>query len=287
MSTTTTATTTTAAAAAASTAKQEELEQSKAFDKATEKGQDGGLFQACMKAIRSSHASGNRMRTGLVVAGMFTDVNMWREVVAIFYLVTQEMESKMYQLQEKNKDEICQKLLSLGYHFTPGYEKDLETLYGVTWKQDVQTVLDENKQVQLYCEKVRHMTSGAQVAGAAFCLWGGLIIGGGAVAKVRVLKLCGPEATHMFESVTGPGRNERKTKWIQVWDSLATTPNNDDNTSGDFDTIVVNCQECMQHNNALLASIKKYPWWWKYLASGAAACTAVGVALLLRQRGRS
>ena len=192
-----------------------------------------------------------------VVAGMFSDKNVYREVVSLFYVVTKELEHKLTDLRD---DEIVKKLKTLNYAFTPGYEKDMLTLYSSDWEAKIQELVDENSVVAEYIAKVRSIKTGQEVAGALFVLWGALVIGGGAIASRRVLKLCGPEATHVFADVTGPGRAERREKFIQVWDSLSS---DDDEPS--FQAICTSCQECMAMNNRILASVKVKPWWRKYV----------------------
>ena len=255
----------------------EEREQAVAFDKTTEKGVDGGLFQACMKSIRSTHITANRLRTGLVVAGLFTDQTIYREVIVLFYAATRALESNL--LKCKGEDEICDKLLSLGYRFAPQYEKDLQFLYPKdAWQQEVDKVLETaSPGAKSYLETIRSMKSGEKLAGAAFCLWGALIIGGGAAAMPRVEALCGKEATNLFQDVTGPGRNDRKAKFVAVWDDLVKKKEDPR-----FQKIVVCSQECMQGNNHLIASVKRNPWWLKYIVSTAVAVGAVGVYFLLQ-----
>jgi hypothetical protein len=122
------------------------------------------------------------------------------------------------------------------------------------------------------------MTNGAELAGAAFCLWGALIIGGGAAAKPRVESLCSKGACNLFESVTGPGRGERKAKFIKIWDSLAVQIEDGDDddkvvpSSSSFGKIITVSKECMKGNNELIISVKRNPWWLKYFVS-----TAVGI----------
>jgi len=259
------------------------------FDKTTEKGADNGLFKGCMKAIRSAHKSANRLRAALVLSGLFTDKKIYREVIALFYVATNTMEKKIVSLKEDEEDEICVKLLSLGYRFGPQYEKDLQTLYDDSgdWKVAVDNVVAKSTDgARSYINKIENMTTGAELAGVAFCLWGALIIGGGAAAKPRVQSLCGKGACNLFESVTGAGRGERKAKFIKIWDSLAvqTEDGEDDNIDGkkkdekekpllsSFGKIISVSKECMQGNNELIVSVKRNPWWLKYLIS-----TGVGI----------
>ncbi len=261
---------------------QEHTEEQQAiiFDKTTEKGAENGLFRACMKAIRSAHKSANRLRAALVVAGLFTDKSVYREVIALFYVATNAMEKRLVALKGEKGDEICNKLLALGYRFGPQYEKDLQLLYSdsVDWKVAVENVVAASTEgARSYIQRIENMTTGDELAGAAFCLWGALIIGGGAAAKPRVESLCGKDACNLFESVTGPGRAERKMKFIKTWDSLAVpvTDTEGDNVYGKdpasspFGNIVAVSKECMQGNNELIVSVKRNPWWLKYFATPA------------------
>jgi Heme oxygenase len=217
----------------------DERRQAEAFDMTTSKGRDGGLFRDCMTSIRSSHVTANRLRMGIVVAGMFTDVSMYSEVIALFYLVTKAMEERCTELSTKKNDDIVKALLSLGYHFTPDYEHDLKFLYetklGISsWKTYVdQNILKQNDVVRSYVEHIEQMEDGASLAGAAFCLWGALIIGGGAAAKTRAEALVKQkDSLKLFQSVTGPGRNQRKKDFVRLWDSLIDEEDDDgkDNT---------------------------------------------------------
>ena len=265
----------------AETLAEEEKQQAIAFDKTTAKGADGGLFQACMKAIRTPHASANRLRTGLVLAGLFTDKTVYREAIVMFYAATLELEKNLVAL--KDSDEICAKLLSLGYRFTPQYEKDLQTLYSKeTWEKDVEKVLSKSSEgAQAYISTIRDMKTGSELAGAAFCLWGALIIGGGAMAMPRVEALCGKEATNLFQDVTGPGRGERKTKFVQLWDSLVDKPEDPAR-----EKIVTSCQECMAGNNELIISVRRIPWWLKYALATAVGVAASGIYLIQKHRAK-
>jgi hypothetical protein len=259
---------------------EEEKQQAIAFDKTTERGVEGGLFQACMKSIRSTHASANRLRTGLVVAGLFTDQAIYREAIVMFYAATRALEQKLAEL--KDQDEICSQLLALGYRFAPQYEKDLQVLFSPeSWNQDVQKTLETSSDgAKAYLQKIKSMQTGAELAGAAFCLWGALIIGGGAAAKPRVESLCGKEAINLFRDVTGPGRGERKTKFVQFWDGLASRED------PSFAKIVEVSQDCMQGNNALIISVKTNPWWLQYALSTAVGVAGIVLYFLLKQFSR-
>jgi len=260
----------------------------KSFDKLTAKGVEGGLFQACMKSIRSAHVRSNRVRAVLVLGGLFTDITIYREVVACFYVLTKELETKLLHMAKaggENSSEaeqsICQKLLALGYRFTQPYEADMAFLYGKEeWKEQVEAAIQSNAAVVSYREKIRQMQTEAELAGAVFVLWGALIIGGGAAAMPRVKSLYGSEATHLFAQVTGPGRDERKRAFVETWDSLV-----EPNQVEVFDEIVRSSHECMQGNNDVLTSITRTPWWVPYVAYAGIAGLSV-LAMLILQRGK-
>lgn len=272
------------------------------FDKTTEKGAENGLFRACMEAIRSAHKSANRLRAALVISGLFTDKNVYREVIALFYVATNTMEKKMISLKEDEGDEICNKLLSLGYRFGPQYEKDLRTLYNDSgdWKVAVEKVVAQSTDgARSYIKTIENMTTGAELAGAAFCLWGALIIGGGAAAKPRVTSLCGKDACNLFESVTGPGRNERKASFVKIWDGLAVQiedgyndnferKNRDEKQPlcSSFEKIITISKKCMQGNNELIISVKRNPWWLKYVISSGVGIIAASAYYFNQKSGR-
>ena len=264
----------------------DERRQSEAFDKTTSKGVEGGLFRECMASIRSSHITANKLRMGIVVAGMFSDVSMYSEVIALFYLVTKAMESKAKELSTKQNDSVATKLLSLGYAFTSDYEHDLKFLYETklglrSWEDYVnENIYDQNDDVRSYVEHIESMATGAELAGAVFCLWGALIIGGGAAAKPRAESLVKQkDSLKLFQSVTGPGRNQRKNEFVYAWDNLV-VDNSDSKTVREI--IVKSCESCMQRNNDLIASVKKEPWWMKYMYGGMMISSVAVVAVAVR-----
>ncbi|VEU36279.1 unnamed protein product [Pseudo-nitzschia multistriata] len=275
-----------------------EAQQALAFDKTTEKGAEKGLFRACMASIRSAHVSANRLRAALVLSGLFTDRKVYREAIALFYLATDALEKKIAALHETEGDEICGKLLSLGYRFGPLYERDLLHLYGRGWRAAVEAVAaGATDGAGAYLRAIEDMASGAELAGAAFCLWGALVIGGGAAAGPRVESLCGKGACHLFGPVTGPGRGERKKRFVALWDGLAVPcesgsggndgagKDNDNDNDESFDRIVAASKDCMQGNNELIVSVRRNPWWLKYVASVGVAVVAFGLSCLHRGGG--
>jgi len=239
------------------------------------------------------------------LAGLFTDKHVYREILTCFYVITREMEWKLDELSKKKNDVVCRKILSLGYRFTPQYEKDMEVLWSIDdhgadadgtkgWKERVEAFASSNAVVGEYRDHIRRMDSGEEVAGATFVLWGALIIGGGAVAYPRAKKLVDEKACNVFSQVIGPGREDRKRQFASVWETLA-TPNTKgvdvDGGSGNdgkqFDQIVLSCRTCMQYNNDIFSSLQRNPWWTKYLISSAIGAISVAVGFALAAYGRN
>lgn len=238
------------------------MDSSHQYDTISKKGVNNGLYQSCMKSIRKAHFQANRLRAGLVIAGLFTDIELYREVISLFYIVTSAMERKTKHLASEG-DVICKQILELGYNFTPQYESDLEYLYGDNWKEHVYSNEQRSLIIIKYKEKIESATSGIDVIGPCFVLWGALIIGGGAAVMPKIEKLCGSkDACNLFKDVTGPGRLQRRQTFIKVWDSLIIPKN-----EKDFDDAVMATRECMQYNNDIFTSLQRNPWWWKYLFS--------------------
>jgi len=258
---------------------QQKQDEGKVFDQTTAKGQPNGLFQASMKSIRGAHFQANRIRGFLTLTGLFTDKRIYRDVIAIFYLLTEEMEAKLDFFSKKG-DPIAEKIRALGYRFTEGYEQDLEYLYGTNdWKEQARQALQKNAAAVEYLEKLQQVKSGQEVAGAAFVLMGALIIGGGAVAMPRVKSAYGEEATHLYQPVVGRGREQRKREFIQCWDSLA-----EPTSSGEeFDKMVQASQEFMQGNNDVLSALARNPWWLPY-ATAAVVGVLSTAAYFVRRR---
>lgn len=143
------------------------MDSSHQYDTISKKGVDNGLYQSCMKSIRKAHFQANRLRAGLVIAGLFTDIELYREVISLFYIVTSAMERKTKHLASEG-DVICKKILELGYNFTPQYESDLEYLYGDNWKEHVSSNEQRSSIIIKYKEKIESATSGIDVIGPCF-----------------------------------------------------------------------------------------------------------------------
>jgi hypothetical protein len=271
--------------------------QSKAYDKITStKGMEDGLFRCCMKAIRSGHVQSNRLRMGIVVAGMFTDKIMYRDIISCFYAVTVVAERKMYELA-KLGDPICIKLVTYNFNRTQNYEQDLQKLFLLTiktkndnvedWKKHVDTIVENNKATKEYINRIENAIDGTDIAAVLFVLWGGLIIGGGAIAMKRISKLCGNDCVHLYDNINyecNIEREQNKEQFYILYDSLATV----DETN--FHTIVNKCTNYMNCNNTIFVTFQRNPWWYQPLCVGTATSLCIAVVagyIVWSQKGKN
>lgn len=251
-------------------------------DKIRNQGRVDGLFRACMDAIRIPHTIGQTLRNATLAAGLLADRNCYAELLGQFYIATAAMEKRMAHLLESDKGETDNVLLrkvvkELGYHFSQGYEKDLEHLLGSHWKTVLNSWTTEPAN-----EYVRELETAeeSKLIAAAFILWGPLVIGGGAALKPRVEKAFGSGATNVFQDVTGPsggGRSGRRSKFIEVYDQLLDSETNDVKKKELFDIIVTNVEKFMSLNNQMMMAVQQRPWFTKYIWAGLVAACAIVV----------
>jgi hypothetical protein len=260
----------------------------KAYDQTTLKGKEGGLFRACMAAIRSSHHEARQIRTALILLGLFTDKSLYREWLCVFYAVNYELEKKMkskefeISLTDPKEIAILRSLKEYGatYYFSDLYEQDLEVLYGKSGSsliREVKRSLSNKPNALRFCAHVEGMKSASELAGALFCLWGVFIVGGGAMARQRAQKMCGEDAVNVYQNVAGPGREKRKKEFIVLWDSIARSG------SKQFQEVANSSDVCMKMMNATIKDLNANPWWLKWLSAAsiiAVAIVGVGIRLI-------
>lgn len=162
----------------------------RAYDATTLKGKPDGLFRACMEAIRSLHHEARQIRTALILLGLFTDPELYKDWLAVFYIVNLELETKIKSKdfeeslgENENELSILNNLRKLGarYYFSELYEKDLQLLFGVSTRakllRKVESSLSNKPNAREYQIVVKTMTTASELAGAVFCLWGVFIVG--------------------------------------------------------------------------------------------------------------
>ena len=166
----------------------------RAYDTTTSKGEEDGLFRASMNAIRKSHHEARQIRTALILLGLFTDKDLYRDWISVFYAVNKELELKMnspgFESGQAGAElKILKELQKLGetYYFSELYESDLKYLYGISTQNQLDEKITEclaNKpNAQDFRLHVSKMTKASEIAGALFDLWGVFIVGGGATGK--------------------------------------------------------------------------------------------------------
>lgn len=252
----------------------------RAYDATTLKGKPDGLFRACMEAIRSSHHEARQIRTALILIGLFTDKDLYKEWLAVFYAVNLDLENKLKSADfekglgnDENELKILKKLQQLGemYYFTELYEKDLQLLYGVNSRdkllKKVASCLANKPNAREYQAVVKNMTTSSDLAGALFCLWGVFIVGGGSMARQRAVKMCGEEGVNVYQNVSGPGREKRKQHFIELWDGLADAV---DGTK-QFKVVEESSELCIKLMNATIKDLSANPWWLKWVSFSAVA----------------
>jgi hypothetical protein len=162
----------------------------RAYDATSLKGKSDGLFRACMEAIRSLHHEARQIRMALIMLGLFTDPELYKDWLSIFYIVNLELENKIRSADfeeslgnDKNELAILKKLQKLGrkYYFSELYEKDLRFLLGVNTGEKlltkVESCLLDKPNAREYRSVVKNMPKASDLAGALFCLWGVFIVG--------------------------------------------------------------------------------------------------------------
>ena len=258
-------------------------------EKVRNQGRENGLFRACMDRIRSSHTTGQALRTALLTAGLLSDANCYAELLGQFYVATSALEKRMDELLLTCEDKggetsslLISKVKNLGYSFSLGYEKDLQSLLGSDWKTIIESWTTEpaKQYVQLL-----QSANDTECVAAAFILHGPLVIGGGAMLKPKIEKKFGIDATNVFQDVIGTvrgGRSKRRREFIELYDTLL--DDDDGNESERFSSIVEKCGEYMRLNNEMMVAVRQKPWWQKYVA---ASVVAIASAVVMRSFGKN
>lgn len=202
------------------------------------------------------------------------------------------------------------------YHFTKGYEKDLKyLLFGdehfsdpTKFHHEIQrlTTQESYKYIQMIQHKHphkhkhhgdddHHHDDKLKTIAAMIILWGPMIIGGGASLYRRVKKAYGERACHVFEPIMldiqdKHEREIRRNWFIHVVDAIAVNQSfsnehththkhtHKNKQKNDFDVIVDYCGQFMRANNAIMISVKRRPWWAKYVYAGVVGTLAIGLA---------
>lgn len=237
------------------------------------RGQEGGLFRACMDKIRKKHHVGQLLRQAFVVMGVFTDKTCYVELLVQFYVVTKALERFV------DKKELPKAMRAISYQFTELYEADLKFLLSIGDETELERRVNEltsdaaREYISLLQEECIHSNKKAAIAAGIIILWGPLIIGGGAALYPRVKNAYGIEATHVMEPILGPGREKRRNDFIGTIDELGS------DESVNFDKVVEYTGLFMELNNKMMVAVKRRPAWVNYIYFAISAIVAVVAAL--------
>lgn len=99
------------------------------------------------------------------------------------------------------------------------------------------------------------------------------IVGGGAMARQRALKMCGEDGVNVYKNVAGPGREKRKADFIELWDNLA------ENGTSEFQITEKSSDMCMKLMNATIKDLSANPWWLKWVSVSMLAVVGGSIAV--------
>eukprot|EP00746_Dinoflagellata_sp_MGD_P024291 gnl/MRDRNA2_/MRDRNA2_157009_c0_seq1.p1 gnl/MRDRNA2_/MRDRNA2_157009_c0~~gnl/MRDRNA2_/MRDRNA2_157009_c0_seq1.p1 ORF type:complete len:249 (+),score=47.32 gnl/MRDRNA2_/MRDRNA2_157009_c0_seq1:92-838(+) len=235
-------------------------------------GQRGALYPKMMKAIHTSHEWANKIRM-LKLPLILTDTRLYAGAIAQFYQLTKTLEQRLACFES---DPLVSQLKSLNRDVTPGYEADLQELFGSNWREAVSGVTTPATEAYM---KTLNAAEPVELVAAAFILYGALVIGGGKQTQKKVKKVF-PSCDHVLFDVAEDMPKARKT-FRDTFDNIGKEfPEH-------FDRLVLEAERFMKLNNTVVLSTRCLPFWWWKAASVTVAITAVALATLkLRNGGR-
>jgi heme oxygenase len=232
--------------------------------------QQGALYPKMMKAIHTDHEWGNKIRM-LKLPLILTDTQLYAGAIAQFYQLTKTLEQRLACFEN---DPLVSKLKSLNQDVTPGYEADLQALYGSGWQNTVSSVTTSATEAYMNTLKT---SEPVELVAAAFILYGALVIGGGKQTQKKVKKVF-PACDHVLFDVAEDMPKARKT-FRETFDNIGKEfPEH-------YDRLVLEAKRFMGLNNTVVLSVRCLPFWWWKAASVTVAITAVAFATLKLRSG--
>eukprot|EP00927_Polykrikos_kofoidii_P080625 TRINITY_DN77523_c0_g1_i1.p1 TRINITY_DN77523_c0_g1~~TRINITY_DN77523_c0_g1_i1.p1 ORF type:complete len:242 (-),score=62.41 TRINITY_DN77523_c0_g1_i1:56-781(-) len=224
---------------------------------------DETLYGDMMRAINTGHDWGDRMRM-VKLPLILTDTLLYAGAISQFYRLTRTLE----EMLEKNKDDVLVKrVLGLGLKLTPGYEADLQQLYGKdAWRSRSEVAC--TAATKAYCEQLQQADSTDLVA-ASFILYGALVVGGGKSTQRKVKKVF-PACDHVLFDVAEDMLKVKK-DFKELFAGIGK----------DFperkEALCARAAHFMGLNNTVVLSVRCLPfWWWQAVAvTGVIAAVAV------------
>lgn len=113
-------------------------------------GKESGLFRACMDSINLEHSLGQKLRTAMIGAGLFTDALCYAELLFCFGMATVVLERKLAKVEGDKKFESLINLLDViheGLDMNRFSKEDRDQqehrhdLFGFTYAKDLDWIL--------------------------------------------------------------------------------------------------------------------------------------------------
>ena len=231
-------------------------------------GHRGGppLYGRMMKAIRSGHDWGNKIRM-LKLPLIFTEDTLYAGAIAQFFWLSEELEA---QLDKNAGHPMIAKVRELGLRVTPGYMADLKQLYGEDWREAAKA--HRTAATDKYIEDLRAANPVSLVA-AAFILYGALVVGGGKQTQAKVRKII-PSCEHQLFDVAEDMKVARAAFKSTFTGIGKEWPEH-------FETLEKEAARYMALNNTVVVSVRCVGWRVTRVAIGV-ALTGVAVVAAIR-----
>lgn len=228
---------------------------------------DPKLYGRMMKAIRSGHDRGDKLRM-LKLPLILTDTQLYAGAIGQFYMLTKTLEDSLCRCKD---DPLVSRVLSLGYNVTPGYEADLKDLLGPEWSLIVKQRC--TSATAAYCS-ILQSASPLELVAASFILYGALVIGGGKSTQKKVKRVF-PRSEHILFDVADDMPKARREFKSLFNDLEAEYPDQ-------AEDLVQQAARFMALNNSVVLSARCLPFWWWRVVAVSAGVGALMLALRLK-----
>jgi len=212
---------------------------------------DGGLYVKMMSSMRTGHKMGNTIRF-LKLPLILTDTRLYAGAISNFYWLTHTLERALVCAKEDKMIRVLRDGLGLPDR-APAYEKDLQQLLGDDWR--VEALKFRTAATDAYCA-ILEAAPPEELVGAAFILYGALVVGGGKKTQAKVRNIF-PSCDHALFDVA-EDMDAARQRFRQTFSTVG------EQWPDHVETFTKQSQRFMALNNTVLGSIRCMPyWWWK------------------------
>jgi len=202
---------------------------------------------------------------------IFTEESLYADAIAQFFFLTEELEKALARHQD---DPMVQRVTSLGLSCASGYASDLEELNGPKWREKAS--LSRTSATAAYC-KIIAEADAVETVGAAFILYGALVVGGGKSTQAKVKKIF-PNCNHSLYDV-GEDMKELRKKYMRTFTDIGKE------WPGDVsDKLEAQAERFMALNNTVVLSIRCWGQKATLAALGAASVVAAVCVAVYKMR---